>query len=223
MAEIEKLLQGFQRFRSRYFEQDRTLFDKLARRGQAPKTLLIACSDSRVDPAILTDAEPGDLFVVRNVANLVPPCETGGSFHGTSAALEFAVCNLEVKNIVVLGHAHCGGIQALMEGYGEQNEGEGFIAPWMQMAARARDKVLARWPEASKEFQQRACERAGILVSLENLLTFPFVRQRVEDGRLQLFGWYFDIDNGELLQYDPERRHFHDLYFDWEENAGARS
>lgn len=213
MPEIKKLLEGFQRFHARYFEQNRQLFDQLARRGQAPPTLVIGCSDSRVDPAILTDTAPGDLFVVRNVANLVPPCERAGTFHGTSAALEFAVCNLEVKNIIVLGHAYCGGIRALMEG-DRQDKGEGFIAPWVSIASPARELVLKRWPEASKEFQQRACERASILVSLENLLTFPFVRQRVEEGRLKLYGWYFDIDSGELMQYDPERRRFHDLYFD---------
>lgn len=213
MPEIKKLLQGFQRFHARYFEQNRQLFDQLARRGQTPPTLVIGCSDSRVDPAILTDTAPGDLFVVRNVANLVPPCESGGTFHGTSAALEFAVCNLGVKNVIVLGHAYCGGIRALMEG-SQQDKGEGFIAPWVSIATPARDAVLKRWPEASKEFQQRACERASILVSLENLLTFPFVRQRVEEGSLKLYGWYFDIDSGELMQYDSERRRFHDLYFD---------
>ncbi len=213
MAEIKKLFQGFQRFRQRYFEQDRELFDQL-RRGQAPKTLVIACSDSRVDPALLTGAEPGDLFVIRNVANLVPPCESGGKFHGTSAALEFAICNLGVENIIVLGHAYCGGIRALLDGYGEHaGEGEGFIAPWVHMATSARDRVLAQWPEASKDFQQRACERAAIAVSLEHLMSFNFVRQRVESGQLRIYGWYFDIDNGELLQYDPEKGRFHDLYF----------
>lgn len=216
MTEIEKLLQGFQRFRTRYFEQDREMFYQLVREGQAPKTLVIACSDSRVDPAILTDANPGDLFVIRNVANLVPPYEHGGIYHGTSAALEFAVCNLGVSNIVVLGHAHCGGIQALLEGYGESGEGEGFIAPWVSMAANARDKVLTRWPNAGKVFQQRACERAGILVSLENLQSFPFVKKRLDEGKLSLSGWYFNIENGELLQYDPDKRRFHDMYFDFE-------
>ncbi len=214
MAEIEQLLHGFRRFRARYFEGDRALYRQLAERGQSPETLVIGCSDSRVDPAIITDAEPGDLFVVRNVANLVPPCEQGGSFHGTSAALEFSVCNLQVRNVIILGHAHCGGIRALLDGYGDHDEGEGFIAPWVRMAARAREKVLARWPDAGVEFQQRACERAAILVSLENLMSFPFVRRRVEAGELHLFGWYFDIENGELMQYDPERGRFHDLYFD---------
>ena len=214
MAEIEELLQGFRRFRSKAFQENRRLFIQLAQNGQFPRTMVIGCSDSRVDPAVITDAAPGDLFVVRNVANLVPPCETHGIFHGTSAALEFAVCDLKVSSIVVLGHAHCGGIKALLEGAAERNEG--FIGPWVKIATPARDKVLAQWPDAGKEFQQRACERASILVSLDNLMTFVFIKEAVASGRLRLFGWYFDIENGELLQYDPEKGYFHDLYFDWQ-------
>ncbi|MDS4029374.1 MAG: carbonic anhydrase [Candidatus Contendobacter sp.] len=213
MTTISELLQGFQRFRVKHFEPNRDLFNRLAMQGQTPRTLLIGCSDSRVDPAILTDSAPGDLFVIRNVANLVPPHETGGRYHGTSAALEFAVCNLKVSNIIILGHSRCGGIRALLEGYGENDEGEGFIAPWVKIAASARDEVLQRWPDASNEFKQRACERAGIRASLANLMTFPFIRQRVEQGQLKLYGWYYDLENGELMQYDPEKDRFYDLYF----------
>ncbi|CDH44297.1 MAG: carbonic anhydrase [Candidatus Competibacteraceae bacterium] len=213
MPEIRKLLQGFQRFRVKSFEPNRELFNRLAMQGQTPRTLLIGCSDSRVDPAILTDSDPGEIFVVRNVANLVPPFETGGRYHGTSAALEFAVCNLKVHSVVILGHSHCGGISALLDGYGENDEGEGYIAPWVRIAAEARNEVLERWPDASREFKQRACERAGVRVSLRNLLTFPFVRQRVDAGELNVYGWYYDLENGELLQYDPEKDRFYDLYF----------
>jgi carbonic anhydrase len=213
MTNINELLQGFQRFRVKSFEPNRQLFNRLAMQGQTPRTLLVGCSDSRVDPAILTDSAPGDLFVIRNVANLVPPHETTGRYHGTSAALEFAVCNLKVANIIILGHSRCGGIRALLEGYGENDEGEGFIAPWVKIAASARDEVLQRWPDASNEFKQRACERAGIRASLTNLMTFPFIRQRVEQGELKLYGWYYDLENGELMQYDPEKDRFYDLYF----------
>lgn len=211
MSDIEKLIRGFQRFRARYFERDRELFQQLAREGQTPRTLVIACSDSRVDPAIITDAEPGDLFVIRNVANLVPPAEDSGAFHGTSAAVQFAVCDLEVRHIVVMGHGHCGGIRALLEGDAET----GYIGNWVRIAGRARDKVLERWPDASPAFRQRAAERMSIIVSLENLMTFDFVRTRVEAGTLKLYGWYFDIENGELMQYDTEARRFHDLYLGW--------
>ena len=213
VAKINELLRGFQRFRVKSFEPNRELFNRLALQGQTPRTLLIGCSDSRVDPAILTDSAPGDMFVVRNVANLVPPYETTGRYHGTSAALEYAVCTLEVETIILLGHSRCGGIQALLDGYGQNDEGEGFIAPWVQIAAPAREEVLRRWPDAGREFQQRACERAGIRASLNNLLTFPFIRQRVDDGHLTLYGWYYDLENGELLQYDAEKDRFYDLYF----------
>ncbi len=213
MTSINDLLQGFHRFRRKNFEPNRDLFNQLAMKGQTPRTLLIGCSDSRVDPAILTDSAPGDLFVIRNVANLIPPCETGGRYHGTSAAVEYAVCNLEVDNIIVLGHSRCGGINALLEGYGENDEGEGYIAPWVRIAAPARDEVLRRWPDASREFKQRACERACVRISLTNLLTFPFIRQRVESKSLSLYGWYYDLENGELMQYDPDKDRFYDIYF----------
>ncbi|MBK8183867.1 MAG: carbonic anhydrase [Candidatus Competibacteraceae bacterium] len=208
MTTINELLQGFQRFRVKHFEPNREIYNQLAMKGQKPHTLLVGCIDSRVDPTILMDAAPGSMFVVRNVANLIPPCETGGRYHGTSAAVEYAVCNLEVDNIIVLGHSRCGGINALLEGYGANNEGEGYIAPWVQIAAPARDEVLQRWPDASREFKQRACERAGVRVSLTNLMTFPFIRQRVEAGSLRLYGWYYDLENGELMQYDPDKDRF---------------
>lgn len=200
MEEIDKLVRGFARFRRRYFQQEPALFDHLRREGQSPKVLVIACCDSRVDPALITDANPGDLFVVRNVANLVPPYETGGQRHGTSAALEFAVRCLRVRHVVVMGHAHCGGIRALVRGM-DGDAGE-FIVPWMSAARRARDEVLKRMPQADADAQARAVEQAAIRTSLDNLLTFPWVKERVERGELDLHGWYFDIDEGQLLRYD---------------------
>ncbi|PIE83529.1 MAG: carbonic anhydrase [Candidatus Contendobacter odensis] len=219
MTEIKDLIQGFQRFKFNYFEPNRELFNRLAMQGQTPRTMLIGCSDSRVDPAMLTDAAPGDLFVVRNVANLVPPYEVTGGYHGTSAALEFAVCHLKVSNIIVMGHSHCGGIKALLESGGEDGEhsegaeNDGFIAPWVKIASVARNEVLQHWSDAGHELQQRACERVSIRTSLDNLMTFPFIRQRVEEGYLQLYGWYYDLESGELMQYDPDKDRFYDLYF----------
>lgn len=199
MNEIEKLVAGFGRFQQRYYQRERQLFEPLVRQGQSPKVMIIACCDSRVDPAIITDCDPGDLFVVRNVANLVPPYETGGSYHGTSAALEFAVRTLRVAHVVVLGHSQCGGIRALVDGTGERG---GFIAPWMEIAASARDAVAARLPDASPEEHVCAVEQGGIQVSLANLRTFPWIAQAVERGELRLHGWYFDIKAGALLRYD---------------------
>jgi len=200
MHEIQKLVDGFQRFRERHYGNDRTFFQQLVREGQAPKIMVISCCDSRVDPAIITDCDPGDLFVARNVANLVPPFETTGHYHGTSAALEFAVLGLQVKHVVVLGHARCGGIRALLQGSKSDTEPGQFINPWMEIAASARSEALAAHASGSAEELERACEQAAIRVSLKNLLTFPWVRERVQRQQLWLHGWYFDMDNGELVR-----------------------
>jgi carbonic anhydrase len=200
MRDIEKFITGFKQFKHSYFGENRQLFDQL-KQCQQPRTLIISCCDSRVDPAILTRSEPGDLFVVRNVANLVPPCEVGGGHHGISAALEFGVCSLGVEHIIVLGHSQCGGIRALMEDSYGSEEG-GFIAEWMNIAEPAREKVRRELPHKPIDLQARACEQAAILLSLENLLSFPWIAQRVNNGTLSLHGWYFDMSQGELLGYD---------------------
>ncbi len=206
MGEIEKLTAGFARFRKKYFESQPELFDQLSHQGQAPRVMVVACCDSRVDPAIITDSNPGDLFVVRNVANLVPPCEIGGGYHGTSAALEFAVQSLNVKHIIVLGHSQCGGIQALLHGI-KTPQGD-FIIPWMAIAEEACRKISALHAHASPMARQRACEQAAIQTSLHNLTTFPWVRERVAQDALRLHGWYFDIDRGELMNYNVDTGHF---------------
>ncbi len=203
MEEIRKLIDGFQRFRTKHYERDGTPFKQLVREGQAPKTMVIACCDSRVDPAIVTDCDPGDLFVVRNVANLVPPYETSGHYHGTSAALEFAVRFLAVRHVVVLGHARCGGIRALVQGVDGGDDRSQFIQPWMEIATAARHKAMRGKTGQPSTDVERACEQAAIEVSLDNLLTFPWIRRRVENRQLWLHGWYFDMDHGELLRYNP--------------------
>lgn len=208
MSHIEKLVAGFKRFRSQNYEENRALFDRLTNQGQSPKTLVVGCCDSRVDPAIITDCGPGDLFIIRNVANLVPPFETGGSYHGTSAALEFGVRNLEVENIIVLGHAQCGGIRALMNQATGAEQQDGFITSWMKVASHACNCVLSRMPGEPLEKQTRACEQEAILASLDNLLTFPWIRERVAQKKLALHGWYFDLERGELLRYNPSSNCF---------------
>lgn len=209
MRDIAKFIAGFKRFRENYFGSNRELYEQL-KQGQHPRALVVGCSDSRVDPAILMGSDPGDIFAVRNVANLVPPCEEGGGLHGVSAALEFAVCSLEVEHIIVLGHSQCGGIRALMEGACGCENG-GFIANWMRIAKPARDKVEAELPHKPFDIRTRACEQASVLLSLDNLMTFPWIRQRVEAGTLHLHGWYFDIGQGELLGYSPAGKAFESL------------
>jgi carbonic anhydrase len=202
VQEIARFIAGFKRFKQQYFGQEKDRF-ALLRHEQNPKVLLIGCSDSRVDPAILTGCAPGELFVVRNVANLVPPCEHDGQFHGVSAALEYAVCHLEVEHIIVLGHSGCGGINALMHGIPNGRPGD-FIGRWVQIAKKGRERVLMELSGKEPEKQSRACEQAAILISLENLLTFPWIRERVDSGSLLLHGWYFDICTGQLYSYDPD-------------------
>lgn len=199
MKDVANFISGFRRFQEKYFSEDRNLFEQL-QQGQRPKALIVACADSRVDPALLTGAEPGDMFVVRNVANLVPPYQPDGDFDSVAAALEFGVRSLEVEHIIVLGHAQCGGIHALMSGTGSDGE---FIGKWVGIAQRARERVLAELPNKPTNLQDRACEQAAILVSLENLLTYPWIAERVAVGAMHLHGWYFDMADGSLLQYNP--------------------
>ena len=206
MDDIQRFIGGFRRFQHKYFGEHSELFEQLKRK-QKPKTLLIGCSDSRVDPAILTDCDPGDLFVVRNVANLVPPFENDLSTHGVSAAIEFAVCYLEVRQIIVLGHSGCGGINALMSSKEPKSEAD-FIGRWMRIADSARLQVQEDLRDKPFQEQVRACEVASIIVSMDNLMTFPFIAERVESGKLALIGWYFDIQKGELYDFDQESHAF---------------
>lgn len=196
-----KLLEGFRRFREQHFEHNDSLYQQLVKEGQTPKTLVVACCDSRVDPALVFDCDPGDLFVIRNVANLVPPQEVHSGHHGTTAAIEYGVSTLGVRHIIVLGHAQCGGINALVKTGGVGTPGS-YIDDWMCLVESARAEVIAEMPDATLDEQERACEKRAILVSLRNLMTFPWIRDRVERGELKLHGWYFDIKHGQLLRYD---------------------
>ena len=196
----DKLIQGFERFHNGYFQRNREYLAQLAKK-QSPQIAIVSCCDSRVDPNILFDLDPGDLFVIRNVANLVPPFETQGDYHGTSAALEFAVSCLRVKQVVVLGHAHCGGIRALMENDGSMKP-DGFIDSWMQLAQGAKEEVLARTDLATAEMRMDACEKTAVKYSLKNLMTYPWVQREVAEGNLSLMGFYYDLRSGEMVALD---------------------
>ena len=200
-AGLEGLVEGYRRFRSTDYPGQKRLFEDLAQ-GQTPQTMVVSCCDSRVDPARIFAAGPGELFVVRNVANLVPPFEESGEHHGTSAAVEFAVTGLKVRNILVMGHASCGGVKACLAGAEDAAAGGRFIGPWMSILAPARDEVLRRHADASAEERQQALELAGIRQSLENLQTFPFVAEAVAAGELRLQGAYFSIATGQLSLLD---------------------
>lgn len=211
MRDVGKFLSGFKRFQQHYLGQQHELFDRLRKEGQHPRALVIACCDSRCDPALLTDSDPGDMFVARNVANLVPPHNQATLFAATSSAIAFAIHNLEVEHIIVMGHAQCGGIRALMENKPPGCDEEELIAKWLVIAADARQRVMKELPDKPLPVQIRACEQAAILVSLDNLLSYPWISRRVGEGKLALHGWYFDMDNGELLQYRQEVGEFNVL------------
>ena len=208
---FEKLVEGFRGFQSDYFASNTELYEKLIVDGQSPEALVIACSDSRIDPGIVMRAEPGDIFSVRNVAALVPPYAADGRTHGTSAAIEYAVTALKVKYIIIMGHALCGGVRALAESKGEMKVKKDFISRWISIGGKARDMVRKVFPDAPVEEHARILEKASILVSLKNLMTFPYVKEAVEEGRLQLHGWYFDIPNGKILEYNAEELRFKDI------------
>lgn len=201
MSSPGQLVEGFRRFREQHFAESDALYHQLVTKGQTPKIMIVGCCDSRVDPAIVLNCAPGDLFVIRNVANLVPPSEGHAGFHGTTAALEYGVRILEVEHIIIFGHAQCGGIRALMQRTGAPDP-DSYIDDWMHLAEPARQAVDRELPDAAPEVRARACEQHAIGRSLNNLMTFPWVRERVEQGRLSLLGWYFDIEQGRLLQYD---------------------
>ncbi|MEO7503900.1 MAG: carbonic anhydrase [Sphingomicrobium sp.] len=195
------LLAGYRRFRENRYEAERTRWRRLAE-GQSPKAIIIACCDSRADPATIFDSDPGEIFVVRNVANLVPPFEADGGRHGVSAALEFAVTQLGVESAVVMGHEHCGGIGAALTGqFADAPAGEGgFVARWMeQIDAPAAAIALEH---GTGEAAARILEEVGIRRSLDNLRSFPFVAEREAAGTLKLAGCHFSISEGQLYMLD---------------------
>ncbi len=207
MKSLDKLLEGFKQFKQRYYIAEPELYAKLVDRGQTPKILVIACCDSRVHPAQVLNTNPGEIFVVRNVANLVPPFEDDGKSHGTSAAIEYGVKHLKVEHIIVFGHGQCGGIKSLMAG-GVGLEKGSFIDPWMSTAIPARGKILEEHSEKSFEEQCEICEQAVIEVSVMNLLSFPWIKSRVDAGKLDVHGWYFEIEKGILFELNQKEGSF---------------
>ncbi len=205
MADFDALLAGYRRFRDTGWRRQRERWEALAER-QAPKVMVIACSDSRVDPSQIFDASPGEMFVVRNVAALVPPFETGGGYHGVSAALEFAVTQLAVEEIIVLGHGGCGGCEAALTArfHGAAHGEGGFIARWISLLDKAREKVCIEYGADVDVHARQAMEHEAIKVSLANLRTFPWVQSGEAAGTLQLHGAYFAIDDGGLELLDEQ-------------------
>jgi carbonic anhydrase len=204
----DHLADRFRRFKYRHFAPNIDHYEKLAAEGQAPDVMVVSCCDSRVDPETLFSAMPGELFVVRNVANLVPPFETQGKYHGVSAALEFAALNIRVKHIVVLGHSGCGGVRACLEHDAAKQTKAEFIRNWMSMLDDAREKVVAAHEGKPAAQLRGALEREGIKTSLANLRTFPCIQILEGRGSITLHGAYFDIASGMLEVLDRETGEF---------------
>ena len=205
---LDRLIAGYRRFRTQGWAPNRDRWQAL-RDGQQPDIMVIACSDSRVDPAQIFDVDPGEIFVVRNVAAMVPPFETAPGHHGVSAALEFAVQVLGVREIVVMGHGMCGGCKAALtrELHGAEPGEGGFIADWIALLDDAREPIVARLGTQGRE-AERAMEQAGVQVSLANLRTFPCIRRKERDGELRLTGAFFAISDGVLHLLDEAADRF---------------
>jgi len=201
---LNRLKEGFVRFKEEKFLKESELFSRLAN-GQQPKVMVIGCCDSRVDPTMLMELEPGEVFTLRNVANLVPPWEKEGTYHGTSAALEFAVMGLQVEHIIVLGHRHCGGIRALMT---RSDFNSDFIGSWMKIGMSARERTLKLMAGKPITDQCRFCEQESINASLANLLTFSWIEDRVKQGKLRLHGWYYDFVDGSMISWEVKRQQY---------------
>jgi carbonic anhydrase len=182
-SNIQSLIDGYNQFKHKYSAQN----------SQKPKAMFIACCDSRINPAIITNCDPGDLFVVRNIANLVPPFSNDTVHHSINAALKFGITNLNINNIIVLGHSHCGGINSLMDNNHDA---------WMEIARPAKQEVLTKYPDHSPEEQKRLCEQTSLIMSLNNLKTFPWIKERVLANELFLHAWYFDLATGVIKTYD---------------------
>ncbi len=204
MPAFAELLRGYDRFRGRSYAMQKSRYDQLASEGQHPPVMIISCCDSRVDPTTIFDTVPGQVFAVRNVANLVPPYAPDSNLHGTSAAIEFAVLGLHVRHIVIMGHGQCGGIKASLSGTDLGEPGPSFIDNWMSIVSEAREKVVS----GQHEDPQRALELEAIKVSIKNLRSFPYVCELEQNGELKLHGCFFAIHDGVLHILDEESGKF---------------
>ncbi len=197
---LRKIMLGYQGFRNKYASGDRSVMQYLSSYGQQPQVMIVACCDSRVDPALILQCDPGDLFVVRNVANIVPPFEKDEAHHGTSAALEFGVCFLKVKHLILLGHSQCGGIQALVNQQEQQQKQDDFITNWVSVIKNAGCSVDAD-----------SCAKGALDQSYDNCLTFPWIRQSLESSELNIHRWFFEIKQGQIYAFDPHNNNYRPL------------
>ncbi len=210
MPKIKEFEKGHQYFRSVKFKKNEERFKKLVEEGQSPKALFIGCSDSRVMPNMITNTGPGDLFIVRNIGNFVPPFSPDEDFHATAAAIEYAVTHLEVSDIIVCGHSDCGAIKECFKPH-EPTEESIHTVKWLQLGIPARDMARHSLPDKSIEEQRDFAEKASVVFQLENLLTYPAVRKRVDEEKLFLHGWHYNLASAEILYFDETELDFKPL------------
>jgi len=210
MENIKSLIEGHEEFQSIKFAKNEERFKTLVEKGQNPKALFIGCSDSRVMPEMITGAKPGDLFITRNIGNFVPPFNPDNRYHATASVIEYAVSVLEVSDIIVCGHSQCGAIGSLFKDI-ELTEENLHTVKWLELGESAKRSVLLSHKNSSKQEILDYTERISVIFQLENLLTYPAVKRRIEDGSLFLHGWHYDIRNGNIEYYDEEAYEFKEL------------
>jgi carbonic anhydrase len=212
---VKKLISGIHRFRDRYWGEYREVFEHLAAHGQNPDALFVTCCDSRIDPTFLTRARPGDLFVVRNMGNFVPPYREGSpDVTGVGAAIEYAVDFLRVRDIVVCGHTDCGSIRAIYDRERYSKGDTPHIAEWLKLGERTLDLVAEAYPGLSHEEREGVAFEENVLIQVENLGTYPVVRRATAEGRLHLHAWFFHIATGTVYEYDPGREEYVPIRYD---------
>ncbi|HEV2601641.1 MAG TPA: carbonic anhydrase [Candidatus Babeliales bacterium] len=197
---FQKALNGYQTFRKKYALGDKTVMQDLSREGQKPHLMIIACSDSRVDPAVILQCDPGELFVVRNVANIVPPYEKDGTYHGTSAALEFGINYLHIPHLIILGHSQCAGMQTLFES-DNRTKNDDFITNWVSVV-----KLDTKHIHSTDEYTKKALQQ-----SYKNCMTFPWIAERVKQNLLHIHIWFFDIKTGQIFTYSDKTKQYEPL------------
>lgn len=207
MPDAGKLISGFRVFKATSFEKQKDVIKHLLQQGQKPSTMIISCADIRISPGEIFSANPGDLYVINNIGGIVPKYSANG-IHGILSAIEYAVTKLEVQNIIVLGHVKCSAIDLIMSDSSKESELSESMRTWLSVAKEACDMVKKEMSKSSLEEQKRACEKESIVVSLNNLMTYPYIVERMEQGKVAIFGWQFDIENGQILAIDPETGFF---------------
>jgi len=209
MEEKIPFLKGVEKFKKLKFREYEQKFRELIEKGQSPKALFITCSDSRIHPDEITGADIGDLFIVRNIGNMIPPFKPDNEFHGVAAAVEYAVSVLNVPDIIVCGHSYCGACESLYKDLPDDIEII-HVKKWLEISADVKEIALSSIPEKGRRLYQLT-ERLNIIKQLENLLTYPGVKRRVDEGKLRLHGWYYIIEKGEIEYYDPDKNQFYSL------------